>query len=86
MHHQLCPDQVCSPAMFGTCFSYDKDTWIAATDNYMYFEISVIFLLTATLNKFYSFIIFSLLINDVILLMNYLVLKLYLYKHIFFST
>ena len=25
--------KVCSPAIFETCFSLDKDTWIAATDN-----------------------------------------------------
>ena len=24
--------KVCSPAIFETCFSYDKDIWIAATD------------------------------------------------------
>ena len=29
--------QVCSPAMFDTRLSYDKDIWIAATDYYMYF-------------------------------------------------
>ena len=27
---------VCSPAMFETCFSYDKDILIAATDYYVY--------------------------------------------------
>ena len=32
-------------------------------------------------NKFDSFIIFSLLINAVILLLNYLVLRLFLYTH-----
>ena len=26
--------QVCSPAIFETCFSYDKDIWITATDYY----------------------------------------------------
>ena len=26
--------KVCSPATFETCFSYDKDIWIAATDYY----------------------------------------------------
>ena len=30
---------VCSPAIFETCFCYDKDMWIAATDYYMYFYI-----------------------------------------------
>ena len=31
--------KVCSPAIFETYFSYDKDIWIAATDYvyYMYF-------------------------------------------------
>ena len=24
--------KVCSPAIFETCFSFDKDTWIASTD------------------------------------------------------
>ena len=41
--------KVCSPAMFETCFSYDKDIWIAATDYYMYFYIIVLFSLTAIL-------------------------------------
>ena len=39
--------KVCSPAIFETCFSYDKDIWIAATDYYMYFYIILLFLLTA---------------------------------------
>ena len=29
--------KVCSPAMFETCFSYDKDVWITGTDYYMDF-------------------------------------------------
>ena len=29
--------KVCSPTIFETCFSYDKDIWIAATDYYMSF-------------------------------------------------
>ena len=37
------PAKVCSPAIFQTCFSYDKDIWIAATDYYMYFYIIVLF-------------------------------------------
>ena len=41
--------KVCSPAIFETCFSYDKDIWIAATDYYMYFYIIVLFPLTAIL-------------------------------------
>ena len=41
--------KVCSPAIFETCFSSDKDTWIAATDYYMYFYIIVLFPLTSIL-------------------------------------
>ena len=41
--------KVCYPAIFGTCFSYDKDIWIAATDYYMYFYITVLFPVTAIL-------------------------------------
>ena len=40
---------VCSPAIFKTCFSYDKDIWIAATDYYMHLYIIVLFPLTAIL-------------------------------------
>ena len=40
---------VCSPTIFETCFCYDKDIWIAATDYYMYFYIIVLFPLTAIL-------------------------------------
>ena len=29
--------KVCSPAIFETCWSYDKDIWIAATNYYMHF-------------------------------------------------
>ena len=42
------PANVCSPAIFETSFSYDKDIWIAGTDYYMYFYI-VLFSLTAVL-------------------------------------
>ena len=35
------PTKVCSPAIFETCFSYDKDIWIAATDYYMHFLVLV---------------------------------------------
>ena len=38
--------KVSSRAMFETCFSYDKDIWIAATDYYMYFYIIMLFPLT----------------------------------------
>ena len=41
--------KVCSPAIFETCFSYDKDIWIAATDYYVYFYITVLFPLAAIL-------------------------------------
>ena len=73
--------KVCSPAIFETCFSLDKDIWIAATDYYMYFYIIVLFSIDiySPVNKFYSVIIFSLLINVVILLLNCLVLILHLY-------
>ena len=65
--------KVCSPAIYETFFSYDKDIWITASDYYMHFYIIVLFLSTA--NKFYSFIIFSLLIDAVILLLNSRVLN-----------
>ena len=41
--------KVFSPAIFETCFSYDKDIWIGTTDYYMYFYIIVLFPLTAIL-------------------------------------
>ena len=41
--------KVFAPAIFETCFSYDKDIWITATDYYMYFHIIVLFTLTAIL-------------------------------------
>ena len=55
MHHGVTfsfgSAKVCSPAIFDTCFSYDKDIWIAATDYYMYFKIyiNVLFPLTSIL-------------------------------------
>ena len=53
MHHGVTCNfgsaKVCSPAIFETSFSYDKDIWITATDCYMYFKIIVIFPLTAIL-------------------------------------
>ena len=75
--------KVCSPVIFETSFSYDKDIWIAAIDYCMHFYVIVLFPLTAVLQliKFYSFIIFSILINGFILLLNCLVLILYLYIH-----
>ena len=86
MHHGVTfsfgSAKVYSPAIFETCFSHDKDIWIAATDYYMYFFIIVRFPLTSILQLInYSIIIFSLLITAVILLLNCLVLILYLYIH-----
>ena len=53
MHHGVTFNfgsaKVCSPALFETSFSYDKDMWIAATDFYMHFYIIVPFPLTAIL-------------------------------------
>ena len=45
----FCSAKVCSPAIFETCFSCDKDIWIAAADYYMYFYIIVLFPLTLIL-------------------------------------
>ena len=74
MHHGVSfgSAKVCSPAIFETCFSSDIDIWIAATDYYMYFYIIVLFSIDiySPVNKFYSVIIFSLLINVVIFLLN----------------
>ena len=53
MHHGVTFNfgsaKVCSPAIFETSFSCDKDIWIAATDYYMHFYIIVLFPLTAIL-------------------------------------
>ena len=53
MHHgvtfSFSPAKVCSIGIFETCFSKDKDIWIAATDCYMYFYIIVLFPLTSIL-------------------------------------
>ena len=68
----------CSPVIFETCFSYDKDIWIAATDYYIHFYKIVLFSLT-TILQLINFTAFSLLINAVILLLNCLVFILYLY-------
>ena len=41
MHHGVAFNcgsaKVCLPAIFETCFSYDKDIWIAATDYFCTF-------------------------------------------------
>ena len=53
MHHGVTFNfgsaKVCSPAIFETCFSYDKDIWIAATVYYLHFYINVLFPLTTIL-------------------------------------
>ena len=75
--------KLCSPIIFETCFSYDKDIWIAATDYCMYFLHNCASFIDSysPVNKFYSFFIFNLLIIGVILLFNCLILILYLYIH-----
>ena len=35
--------KMCFPVIFDTCFPYDKGLWIAATNYYMYFYITVLF-------------------------------------------
>ena len=66
--------KVCSPAMFETCFPYTKDIWIAGIDFYALLHSNTISIDSfSPINKFYSFIIFSLLINAVILILNCLV-------------
>ena len=73
---------VCSPAIFETSFSCDKDIWIAATDYYALLHNCAFSIGSCSpINKLYSFIIFSVLINAVILLLNCLVLILYVYIH-----
>ena len=37
----LGPAKVCSPPMFETYFSYDKDIWISESDYYMHFYIII---------------------------------------------
>ena len=53
MHHSVTFNfgsaKVCSPTIFETSFSYDKDIWISAIDYYMHFYILVLFPLTAIL-------------------------------------
>ena len=55
MHHDVTFNfgraKVCSPAIFETSFSYDKDTWISATDYYMHLYIIVLFPLAAILQS-----------------------------------
>ena len=42
---------VCLPAIFQKSSSYDKDTWIAATDSYAHFYIILLFPVTAILQQ-----------------------------------
>ena len=76
MHHGVTFNfgsaKVCSPAIFETCFSCDKDIWIAATDCYMVLLQHCAFSIDSysPINNFYSFIIFRELINAAILLLN----------------
>ena len=53
MHHgvtfNFVSAKVCTPAIFKTSFSNDKDIWIAVTDYYMHFYIIVLFPSTAIL-------------------------------------
>ena len=75
--------KVYAPAIFERCFSCDKDIWIAVTDYFfvLLHNCTISIGSYSPINKLYSFIIFSLLINAVILLLNCLVLILYLYVH-----
>ena len=51
--------EMCSPAIFETYFSYDKNIWMVATDNYMHFYIVVLSSIDSysAIEKFYSFIL-----------------------------
>ena len=74
---------MCSPAILETYFSNDIMTKIHGLFQLIIICTlhNVLFPLTSytPINKFYSFVNFSLLINAVILLMNYLVLTLYIH-------
>ena len=71
MHHAVTFNfgsvKVCSPAIFETSFSFDKDMFITATDCYMHFYVIMLFSIDnySPINKLYSFMIVSLLINAV---------------------
>ena len=77
--------KMCLSAIFETCFSQDKYIWIAATDllYVLLHNYAISIYSYSPVNKFYSFIIFSILIDAVILLLNLLVLILYLYIDFF---
>ena len=87
MHHDVTFNfgfgKVCSPTIFETYFSYDKGIWIAATDYYnvLLHNCAIFIDSYSPIDKVYSFIIFSLLINTVILLLNCFFLILYLHIH-----
>ena len=59
MHHGVTFNfgsaKVCSPALFETCFSFNKDIWIAASDYDMYFYIIFLFPLTAAIFQLINF-------------------------------
>ena len=67
--------KVCSPAIFETCFSYDKDIWISATDYFFVLLHNCAISIDSHSPdiKFNSCTIISILINAVILLLNCLV-------------
>ena len=75
---------MCSPAILEICFSYDKDIWTTTTDYYyvLLHNCAISTHSYTPINTFYSFVI-SLLINAVILRMNYLVSIVYLYIHFY---
>ena len=53
MHHGVTFNfgsaKVCSPSIFETSSSYDKDIWISATDYFKHFYIIVLFPLISVL-------------------------------------
>ena len=80
--------KVCSPAIFETCFSYDKDIYMLQLIiiNYVLLHNCPISIdIYSPINKFYSFINFSLLINAVILLLDCIILIHFLYLNIIWS-
>ena len=82
LHHvgtfNLGSAKVCSPAIFETYFYYHIEIWISATDYYVLLpNCAIAFDSYTSTNEFYNFIIFSKLINFVVLLVNCLVLIFY---------
>ena len=81
MIFNFCAAKVCSPAIFIKSFYFDK-RYVDCCNLLLYAPLNsfaISFDSYSSVNKFYCFIISSLLINAVILLLNYLVLILYLY-------